>query len=170
MDSKPNIPLSDLAQLRQLLRHATSADECRLLLSAILTQWRVPVEDTPCTPEARVTAWLLAGRDGPIGDTPSSSTFSTTKLEEEDLVVTPTAAEAARLPSVSAGEFDDDRGNEEEELISEITDDESEASLSRDDLGEGLPPSFAKSGLRSAPIKYGFGLERELGKDKEGQA
>jgi hypothetical protein len=174
-DPEPSIPLADLAPLRQLLQHATTADECRLLISAILTQWRVPSsssssEYTPSSPEARVTAWLLAGRDGPPGDTPSSSTFSTTKYEEEDLVVTPTAIDNARLPNVSMSEMDDDRGNEEEELISEITDDESEASLSRDDLGEGLPPSFAKSGLRSAPIRYGFPHDREgQGQGLEGE-
>jgi len=158
-----SIPLSDLTPLRQLLQHATSADECRLLLSAILTQWRVPIASSSSSlhnpsPEARVAAWLLAGRDGPIGDTPSSSTFSTSKLEDDDQVVTPTAAEHVNLPDVSGESAKAVRGVDDEELISElgITDDESEASISRDSLEEGLPPSFAKSGLRAAPVRYGI--------------
>lgn len=65
--ASPNaISLADLASFRNLFQHATSADECRMLLDAVLTQWgvdqRAHQEETP---EARVTAWLLTGREGP---------------------------------------------------------------------------------------------------------
>ncbi|RXK36716.1 hypothetical protein M231_06023 [Tremella mesenterica] len=97
----PSIPLEDLMPLRHLLDHATSARECRLLLSAILTQWGVPQthpegEWEQPTPEARVTAWLLAGRDGPLNiPLPPSSSSS---RPEEDLQ-TP-RAEISVLPLV----------------------------------------------------------------------
>ncbi|KAL7423917.1 hypothetical protein Q5752_001502 [Cryptotrichosporon argae] len=63
----PHIPLADLVPLRSLLEHATSARECRLLLNAILSQWGVPTAERGArlSPEDRVTAWLLAGHDGP---------------------------------------------------------------------------------------------------------
>ncbi|WVW83132.1 hypothetical protein I302_105150 [Kwoniella bestiolae CBS 10118] len=78
----PTIPLHDLIPLRRLLDHATSAGECRLLLDAILSQYGVPRESPSpdgsragqegmgikVGPEDRVLAWLLAGRDGPVGD------------------------------------------------------------------------------------------------------
>nr|ODN99640.1 hypothetical protein L204_02073 [Cryptococcus depauperatus CBS 7855] len=71
---EPTIALKELVPLRHLLDYATSATECRLLLDAILTQYGVPViptekqRDQLETPEARVSAWLLAGREGPVGD------------------------------------------------------------------------------------------------------
>ncbi|ODO03425.1 hypothetical protein L198_02272 [Cryptococcus wingfieldii CBS 7118] len=73
---EPSIPLTDLLPLRLLLAHATSATECRLLLNAILTQFGVP-QAAPASAnqdasdegaEERVMAWLLAGREGPVGD------------------------------------------------------------------------------------------------------
>ncbi|ODO11498.1 hypothetical protein I350_00278 [Cryptococcus amylolentus CBS 6273] len=73
---EPSIPLTDLLPLRSLLAHATSATECRLLLNAILTQFGVP-QAAPASAnqdasdegaEERVMAWLLAGREGPVGD------------------------------------------------------------------------------------------------------
>ncbi len=145
----PSIPLTDLVPLRHLLQHATSAFECRLLLSAILTQWGVPQSPSGCnttepTPESRVTAWLLSGREGPIvGDTPSSSTFS--KIDDE--IVTPTQNYSALLPSAPTAPVR--KSNEEEILSSETT---SEASLSGEELREGLPPRTAKSAQRSSPI------------------
>lgn len=65
--ASPNaISLADLSSFRNLFQHATSADECRMLLDVVLTQWgvdqRAHQEETP---EARVTAWLLTGREGP---------------------------------------------------------------------------------------------------------
>ncbi|WVF72232.1 hypothetical protein IAT40_007044 [Kwoniella sp. CBS 6097] len=98
--SGPTIPVTDLVPLRHLLDHATSARECKMLLSAILTQFGVPLS-LPSTsssnsvpgqhqagsnaqsaaedvlevkPEDRVMAWLLAGRDGPVGDISKPST------------------------------------------------------------------------------------------------
>lgn len=78
------VPKQDLVPLRNLLDHATSVSECRLLLNAILTQFGVPYPDLEAcqgeegkgkgkhgaaeTPEGRVIAWLLAGREGPVGD------------------------------------------------------------------------------------------------------
>lgn len=67
----PTIPLQDLLPLRHLLDQATSVRECQLLLSAILSQWGVPPSspgEAPADPESRITAWLLAGREGPTGD------------------------------------------------------------------------------------------------------
>ncbi|WWD15867.1 hypothetical protein CI109_100291 [Kwoniella shandongensis] len=74
--AEPSILLRDLVPLRHLLDHATTARECQLLLCAILTQYGVPPspsrsdseQDRP-SPEDRVMAWLLAGREGPVGDT-----------------------------------------------------------------------------------------------------
>lgn len=60
-----SIPLSDLLPLRHLLDNATSTRECQLLLDAILSQMGVPRAGEISTPEDRVAAWLLAGRDGP---------------------------------------------------------------------------------------------------------
>jgi hypothetical protein len=76
----PNIPLRELASLRGLLIHATSANECRLLVNALLSQWRVPMEGEAVeSPESRVTAWLLAGRDGP----PAVSSVSHIEADED---------------------------------------------------------------------------------------
>jgi hypothetical protein len=66
-----HIPLIDLVPLRHLLDDATSVRECQLLLSSVLSQWGVPSgaggAGAP-DPESRIAAWLLAGRDGPVGD------------------------------------------------------------------------------------------------------
>lgn len=71
----PSIPLSDLIPLRGLLQHATTARECQLLLGAILSQLGVPLTSSEVIdPEARVAAWLLAGREGPV-DYPSPTSF-----------------------------------------------------------------------------------------------
>ncbi|WVQ70129.1 uncharacterized protein L199_008354 [Kwoniella botswanensis] len=72
----PSIPINDLVPLRKLLDHATSVRECKLLLDAILSQFGVPRQSlsddktgqVEVGPEDRVMAWLLAGRDGPVGD------------------------------------------------------------------------------------------------------
>ncbi|WWD01439.1 hypothetical protein V866_008383 [Kwoniella sp. B9012] len=72
----PSIPINDLVPLRKLLDHATSVRECKLLLDAILSQFGVPrlsladdkTGEVDVGPEDRVMAWLLAGRDGPVGD------------------------------------------------------------------------------------------------------
>lgn len=64
----PNtVSLSDLTSFRNLFQHAASADECRMLLDAALTQWGVgsSTEGEGETPDGRVTAWLLTGREGP---------------------------------------------------------------------------------------------------------
>jgi hypothetical protein len=61
---EPVIALRELASLRQLLAHASTADECRMLVNAVLAQWKVG-DGSVQTPEYRVTAWLLAGGDGP---------------------------------------------------------------------------------------------------------
>ncbi|KIR53185.1 hypothetical protein I315_04222 [Cryptococcus gattii Ru294] len=77
--SRDAVPKRDLVPLRNLLDHATSASECRLLLNAILTQFGVPYSDLEsCRSEEGkekgkhnavdgVVAWLLAGREGPVG-------------------------------------------------------------------------------------------------------
>ncbi|KAK8869856.1 hypothetical protein IAR55_000424 [Kwoniella newhampshirensis] len=69
--TEPSILLRDLIPLRNLLDHATSARESRLLLSAILTQYGVPQADdergqVQPSAEDRASAWLLAGREGPV--------------------------------------------------------------------------------------------------------
>ncbi|CED84545.1 hypothetical protein [Phaffia rhodozyma] len=40
--SPTSIPLVEVAQLREILTHATTADECRLLVNALLGTWKVP--------------------------------------------------------------------------------------------------------------------------------
>lgn len=67
------ISLAQLDGLRSILAHATSADECRMLVEAMLSQWRVPrtqggtdgSSGIEVSPEAKITAWLLSGREGP---------------------------------------------------------------------------------------------------------
>ena len=157
----PSIPLADLAPLRNLLQHATTARECQMILSAVLTQWGVPQtsSDIPQpSPESRVAAWLLAGRDGPdVTDTPTSSAFSRTA---NDGLVTPT--QDIRLFSVTKEPSSKDaaeiHGHEEEEYLrSETT---SEAWSSREDLHEGLQPSFAQSAGRMLPVKLQSGVKQ----------
>ncbi len=71
-ETGPTIPLQNLASLRGLLAHATTANECRMLVNAVLLLWKVPKDnDAAESPESRVAAWLLAGRDGPPA-TPSN--------------------------------------------------------------------------------------------------
>ncbi|WWC90074.1 uncharacterized protein L201_005007 [Kwoniella dendrophila CBS 6074] len=112
--SIPSIPLDDLIPLRKLLDHATSVMECRLLLDAILSQYGVPIESPKPShdnngeiskegtvnvkPEDRVTAWLLAGRDGPVGDGKQTSNSAKTNDNQNLEVVeggdkTPTKTE-----------------------------------------------------------------------------
>jgi hypothetical protein len=59
---------SALEPLHDLLRHATSVTECRMLISAFLLQLGVKrlAEDEMVDPEHKVMAWLLAGGDGPF--------------------------------------------------------------------------------------------------------
>jgi hypothetical protein len=94
-----SIPISDLVALRGLLAHATTAKECQLLLNAILSQLGVPCSSEngeTIDPEARVTAWLLAGREGPGEYTPihmhRALTATTTTAGKE--VSTPTLGDA----------------------------------------------------------------------------
>ncbi|WVQ78066.1 hypothetical protein IAT38_000147 [Cryptococcus sp. DSM 104549] len=118
--AEPSILLKDLAPLRNLLDHATSARECRLLLSAILTQYGVPQISASSEtaesgvaglegqgavkPEDRVLAWLLAGREGPVGDVHLAKGEVEVEEEEgeggsrEDQVVTPTQGEHSPSP------------------------------------------------------------------------
>ena len=65
----PSIPISQLAPLHDLLRHATSAAECRMLITAFLLQMGIqPLQaDDKIDPEQKVMAWLLSGGDGPVG-------------------------------------------------------------------------------------------------------
>jgi len=95
----PSVPVSDLMPLRGLLRHATSARECQLLLGAILSQLGIPhsdnSQDEVIDPESRVTAWLLAGREGPI-DYPSNQSRSTTTTgtSQSQVLATPPVTNA----------------------------------------------------------------------------
>ena len=92
----PSIPLSKLIPLRGLLDHATSPGECRMLLSAILTQLGVPFrsdEEDQTTPESRVMAWLLAGGYGPVHLPPS-------QVDSEE--VSPTAGDVGGKSEVGA--------------------------------------------------------------------
>jgi hypothetical protein len=96
----PSIPVSDLIPLRGLLQHATSARECQLLLGAILSQLGIPHSDTSqdevIDPESRVTAWLLAGREGPIDYPSIQSPRSTTATgtSQSQVLATPTLTHA----------------------------------------------------------------------------
>jgi len=71
--SVPSVPLSELIHLRLLLANASTADECRLLVNALLSLWKVP--SAPSSPfatdlaadtsaleaqVARVFAWMLS--------------------------------------------------------------------------------------------------------------
>jgi hypothetical protein len=109
----PSIPVSDLIPLRGLLQHATSARECQLLLGAILSQLGIPHSDTSqdevIDPESRVTAWLLAGREGPIDYPSIQSPRSTTATgtSQSQVLATPTLTHA----DLDVGKVD---GNEQE--------------------------------------------------------
>lgn len=117
------VPKQDLVPLRNLLDHATSASECRLLLNAILTQFGVPYPDLEPgqgegkrggveMPEGRVIAWLLAGREGPVGDylrqpqavvpvsvAKEDDKKDDTSTTDHDRLITPTRIHSAALPS-----------------------------------------------------------------------
>ena len=95
--SEQTFKASDLIPLRGLLDHAASARECRLLLSAVLSQWGVPQakEEADITPESRVTAWLLAGREGPI-DAISPTTEPQSEKDVEPEVTTESLDDAVR--------------------------------------------------------------------------
>lgn len=127
--SQDAVPKRDLVPLRNLLDHATSVSECRLLLNAILTQFGVPYSDLEScqgeegkgkekhiaveTPEDRVVAWLLAGREGPVGSylRQPQAVVPVPVAEEEckkdgssntdhgQLIITPTQSGGAALPS-----------------------------------------------------------------------
>ena len=72
--SPPSVPLSELVHLRSLLANATTADECRLLVNALLSLWKVPSAGLSSTATdssaadtsameaqvARVFSWLLS--------------------------------------------------------------------------------------------------------------
>jgi hypothetical protein len=103
-----SVPLADLIPLRGLLQHATSARECQLLLSAILSQLGVPhsqsSSDEVIDPESRVTAWLLAGREGPV-DYPLQSPKSV-MTSTADTVTTDTVGEKLATPTLTNADLD----------------------------------------------------------------
>jgi hypothetical protein len=114
----PSIPVSDLIPLRGLLQHATSARECQLLLGAILSQLGIPHSDTSrdevIDPESRVTAWLLAGREGPIDYPSIQSPRSTTATgtEQSQVLATPTLTHAdLDVGKVVGNEQEQEEGN-----------------------------------------------------------
>jgi len=129
VNNSPSIPLSDLVPLRGLLQHATSARECQLLLGAILSQLGIPhspfSQDEVIDPESRVTAWLLAGREGPvdyssaqsprstIGTDATMTTAATTMASQTTATPTSTDADVdhGKLVSNEQGETDYDLGN-----------------------------------------------------------
>lgn len=132
---RPSIPLADLIPLRGLLQHATSARECQLLLSAILSQLRVPHSqssfDEVIDPESRVTAWLLAGREGPVDyplQSPRSIMTSTTD----------TAGEKLSTPTLTNLDLD----------VGRVVSNYGEGSKPRDGHGHGLGTGTAGSGDR----------------------
>lgn len=125
----PSVPVSELAVLRGLLDHATSARECRMLLSAVLTQWGVPAASATAdfTPEYRLAAWLLAGRDGPM-----LPVYAPSSKPDEELA-TPKADPHVVLPGIEQTQVaaaEDDR----EELMTE-TDTEGNSELSVEEEG-----------------------------------
>jgi hypothetical protein len=126
-----SIPLQDLLPLRHLLDHATTVRECQLLLSAILTQWGVPLlaADTSPepSPEDRVAAWLLAGREGPVVVSPTGSSFSKAETEVRTPIGTPegrmkelkeVGVETRKLELEGRNEIEEEE--EEEELMPEV--------------------------------------------------
>lgn len=127
--SRDAVPKRDLVPLRNLLDHAKSASECRLLLNATLTQFGVPYSDLEScrreegkgkgkhtaveTPEDQVVAWLLAGREDPVGSylrqpqavvpvlvaEEESKKDGSSNTDHDQLVITPTQIGGAVLPS-----------------------------------------------------------------------
>lgn len=170
----PSVALSRLVPARGLLRHATTVEECHMLLSAYLSQIGVPHHpDTDGvaehTAEAKVTAWLLGGEEGPPVQWPwspvsrdSTNLPTTVQSPAEDVEVhegdnegTPRGTPRQRPIDIEKGRNNDEaynppsakEFNDEEELMSETA---SMASLSQED--ETLPPSFATSAMRS-PVR-----------------
>ena len=178
----PSIPLADLVPLRGLFDHATSVLECKMLLSAILTQFGVPRRpggEVEVTPESRLAAWLLAGGYGPIdtgssfgsvasGESGSQANGAGTSTSEEiDEAITPTLKQSAQLdvplptPTVHSDEkreVDEElHGNTEEELL-EHSERSSEASFSKDEEVEVGRPSVAKAARRESATRLPTGL------------
>lgn len=112
----PSVPVSDLIPLRGLLQHATSARECQLLLGAILSQLGIPhsdgSQDEAIDPESRVTAWLLAGREGPVEYPSFQSARSTTATgtSQSQVLATPTLPNADLVAGKVAGNEQLERG------------------------------------------------------------
>lgn len=169
---EPSIQLSRLVPARGLLQHATTADECRMLLSAYLSQVGVPhhpniEEMVNHTAEAKVMAWLLEGADGPSvpvlwspasrdsSDLPATVRSDGANVEKDGSDATPQGTPRQRPLDIEKGHNNEqafhspakEAGNEAEELISETA---SMASMPQED--ESLPPSFATSAMRS-PVR-----------------
>jgi hypothetical protein len=144
----PSIPLQDLLPLRHLLEHATSARECQLLLGAVLSQWGVPLSYPASvpqpTPEDRVAAWLLAGREGPVVS-PSGSTFS--KAETD--VMTPTDTPTGTLKGVAR--MQDGNGHEARDRDQEEEEDEDD----REEVLEEVGVEHVKKAAQVAPNMMG---------------
>lgn len=174
--SSPSIALERLVLARSLLRHATTADECRMLLDAYLTQIGVPRHAdndglADLTGEAKVMAWLLDGLPGPTfqwpySPLPSASTGESGRAEGISDVVEASQSGSIqeeqdeggsdqatpKLEATQGGELDKidrlvtARGGNEEEELVSETD--SSASVLHDDDGSSV--SVATSGTRSA--------------------
>ncbi|ORX39839.1 hypothetical protein BD324DRAFT_615203 [Kockovaella imperatae] len=162
--SAPSIPMDRLIPLRGLLDHATSVQECRMLLSAILSHLQVPQRpegDIEVTPESRLAAWLLAGGYGP-GDTAHTppETAKSSRLSQgdqsaprKDENLTPTKSHPAVMDWTIPPSSSSKANQGDEEILSTQSEMSSEDSFSRDDVdGEMGRPSVAKAARRESAV------------------
>jgi hypothetical protein len=81
-----SVLVSRLTPLRSILQHATSADECRMLLNAYCTQIGIPLDvnagRADFNAEAKVHAWLLDHEAGPPVPWPWSPPMSPSRDTE----------------------------------------------------------------------------------------
>ncbi len=86
----PQIPLSQVSSLRRLLQHATSADECRMLVNSLLLSWGVPHNNEAGhepTPESMLASWLLTGQHAPPSSQPDHRRRQESEVAGEKLSV-----------------------------------------------------------------------------------
>ena len=151
----PSVLVSRLAPLRTILQHATSADECRMLVNAYCTQIGIPFDanagHAEANAEAKVHAWLLDHEAGPPVAWPWSPPISRVEDSPTSPVIghehtNDAAIRDGRKNGVSydAEDLVSDGRNEDDDAAGE-------ASISEEDARE--EPSIARAATRTSPVR-----------------
>ena len=151
----PSVLVSRLAPLRTILQHATSADECRMLVNAYCTQIGVPFDANAglaeVNAEAKVHAWLLDHEAGPPVAWPWSPPISRVEDSPTSPVIGHEHANNAAIRDGRQNESSEDA----EDLVSDGQNEDdvaaSEASISEEDARE--EPSIARAATRTSPVR-----------------